>query len=406
VAFEFKLPDVGEGITEGEIVRWLVKPGDRVTLDQPLLEVQTDKAVVELPSPRAGTVAAVRGEPGQVVPVGSTLVVIAEEGASATDREVPAPTSTPAPVGAGATDRPVARTSAPGATGRVLAAPATRRLARDLNVDLTRVAGTGPKGRILPADVRAHHAASASTAAPAPRPEAAGPERTPIALMGLRRVIAEHMATSAREIPQVTVVERVNASELVRVRTALKERGERMGVRITYLPLVAKALTLALQDFPVFNARWDGGTCYQHRAVHLGIATDTPDGLLVPVVRDADRASVVELARQMGDLAERARLRTLTAQELSGSTVTVTGGGPLGGLFATPIINHPEVAILGMYRIREEAVVVGGALVPAPMLYLSWTFDHRIADGVLASKFLSRLIDLLADPDGWLLVLR
>ncbi|MDA8199089.1 MAG: dihydrolipoamide acetyltransferase family protein [Thermaerobacter sp.] len=396
MAFEFKLPDVGEGITEGEIVRWLVEVGDTVGLDQPLLELQTDKAVVELPAPRAGVVASVHGEPGQVVPVGTTLVVIDAPGAAAERSTAPAAPAAPSPP----EEAPSAPEAGVDGAGAVQAAPATRRLARELGVDLTRVAASGPRGRVLPGDVRA--AASAPSGAGAP----ASGDRVPLVLTGLRRVMAEHMTTSVREIPHVTVVERLNASELVRVRTALKGPAEAQGARLTYLPWVAKALTLALADHPLFNARWEQGTCYQYQAVHLGIATDAPDGLLVPVIRDADKLSVLELARAMTLQTERAQARKLSTAELSGSTVTITGGGPLAGLFATPIINHPEVAILGVYRIQQEAQVVNGALVPCPMLYLSWTFDHRIADGAQASRFLNRLKDLLADPDQWLLRLR
>ncbi len=396
MAFEFKLPDVGEGITEGEIVRWLVSPGDSVVLDQPLLELQTDKAVVELPAPRAGVIASVHGEPGQVVPVGFTLVVIDAPGEKASSAPVPAAAPPP----------PADHTpAAPQAPGRhVQAAPATRRLARELGINLAEVAGSGPRGRVLPGDVRT--AAACPEASQPRRPVAEGPERTAMALTGLRRVMAEHMATSAREIPHVTVVERVNATELVRVRTALKGLAEQQDTRLTYLPWVAKALTLALADHPLFNARWEHGTCYQYRPVHLGVATDTSDGLLVPVIRDAGRLSVLELARALADRTERAQARTLSTGELSGSTVTITGGGPLAGLFATPIINHPEVGILGMYRIQEEAQVVNGSLVACPMLYLSWTFDHRIADGAQASRFLNQLKDLLAHPESWLLRLR
>lgn len=404
VAFEFKLPDVGEGITEGEIVRWLVAAGDTVALDQPLLELQTDKAVVELPAPRAGVILERRGEPGQVIPVGTTLVVIGTAD-DAVPAEAPAPADpegrAPAPPEAAAAPRPAQALPAP---GRVQAAPATRRLARELGIDLAQVAGSGPRGRVLPDDVRGYQAQAAEASArPAavPVPE----EKTAIALVGLRRVIAEHMTTSVREIPHVTVVERFDATELVRVRTALRRRAEEMSVRLTYLPLVAKALMLALAEYPMFNARWENGTCYQYHQVHLGMATDTPDGLVVPVIRDAQSLSVLDLARAMARLAAAAPARTLGTGELAGSTVTITGGGPLAGLFATPIINYPEVGILGVYRIREEAQVVAQQVKACPMLYVSWTFDHRIADGAVASRFLRRLGTLLEDPDSWLLLL-
>ncbi|MGC8489286.1 MAG: dihydrolipoamide acetyltransferase family protein, partial [Clostridia bacterium] len=288
----------------------------------------------------------------------------------------------------------------------VQAAPATRRLARELGIDLRAVSGTGPRGRVVPKDVRRAAASRDAVVPPAPVPVAVQEDRTPYRLQGLRRVIAEHMTQSVREIPHVSVVDRVNARRLVAVRELLKPAAEARGTRLTYLPLVAKALALALPHHPVFNARWDGGTLYLHRSVDVGIATDTEDGLIVPVVRGVDQKSVLEVAAEMGALTSRARARSLSSGELSGSTITITGGGPLAGLFATPIINYPEVAILGVYRIQEEAVVEDGAVHAAPMLYLSLTFDHRVADGAEASRFLSRLKDMLATPELWLLDLR
>jgi pyruvate/2-oxoglutarate dehydrogenase complex dihydrolipoamide acyltransferase (E2) component len=406
MAFEFKLPDVGEGITEGEIIRWLVAAGDIVTQDQPLVEVQTDKAVVELPSPRAGRILECRGEPGQVIAVGTTLAVIGDtEETAAVAEEMPppgAPARPPAPVS-------VTRETSPAPTPprlRVQAAPATRRLARELGIDLAEVSGSGPHGRVVPADVRraAHEDREPAPTTPLTTPGAGG--RTEVKLIGLRRVISEHMAQSWREIPHVTVVEKARASELKAIRERLKEAGEARGVRVTYLPLVAKALTLAIRDYPVFNARWEEGRLFQYADVHLGLAMDTPEGLVVPVVRGAQDRSVLEIAGEAARLAAGARERRLSSSELTGSTVTITGGGPLEGLFATPIINYPEVAILGMYRLRDEAWVVDGRLEPAPSLYLSLTFDHRVADGAEASRFLRRLIGLLEDPAVWLLDLR
>lgn len=399
MAFAFKLPDVGEGITEGEIVRWLVKPGDPVAADAPLVEVQTDKAVVELPSPRAGIIVECFGSEGDIIPVGTTLVTIQEEG-----EQAPAAPSSP-PIN---TERTVRSPAPAPVTGRVQAAPATRRLARELSVDLAAVTGTGPRGRIVPQDVRQQAAALSErrTLPPSPTAAMASEERTPVRLAGLRRVMAEHMVQSVREIPHVTVVEKFNARELVALRERLKPSATAAGVRLTYLPLIAKGLAMTLTRHPQFNARWEDGTCYRYRSVHVGMATDTPDGLVVPVVRSAEQRSVLEIAAEMTRLATEGRERRGTPSELSGSTITITGGGPLAGLFATPIINYPEVAILGVYRIQEEAVVVDGRLEPCPMMYLSLTFDHRIADGAEASRFLTDLKGTLADPGAWVLSLR
>jgi pyruvate/2-oxoglutarate dehydrogenase complex dihydrolipoamide acyltransferase (E2) component len=389
VAYQFRLPDVGEGITEGEILRWLVEPGQTVTLDQPLVAVQTDKAVVELPAPRAGRILALHGAPGDVVPVGHVLVEIGEPDEIVTGepggdggRAAPYPVAKPAP-------RPA----------RVQAAPATRRLARELGVDLATVRGTGPNGRVVPADVRR----AAEATAPAPPPP---PGRREVALQGLRRVIAAHLVESWQQVPQVTVVDKVRATELVAVREQLKAAGATRGVRVTYWPLVAKALALALREQPEFNARWEDGRLYVYDAVHVGAATATADGLVVPVIRDVDQKAVVVIADELARLAARAQEGRLTPEELTGSTITITGGGPLTGLFATPLIHAPEVAIVGLYPIRDEAWVVDGHLVAAPSLYLSLTFDHRVVDGAAASRFLARLLGLLEHPATWLLDLR
>lgn len=398
MAFAFKLPDVGEGITEGEIVRWLVKAGDRVSADAPLVEVQTDKAVVELPSPRAGMILECFGSEGDIIPVGTTLVTIQEEGDKAPEARLPAPPNR---------EQVVVPPRATASSERVQAAPATRRLARELSVDLTQVTGTGPHGRIVPQDVRNQAGARpAQSTAPTPPVAPLVEEKTPVRLTGLRRVIAEHMVQSVREIPHVTVVEKFNAKGLVSLRERLKPLATEVGVHLTYLPLIAKGLALTLSRHPAFNARWEDGTCYRYQSVHVGMATDTPDGLVVPVVRSVERRSVLEIATDMNRLATEGRDRRGAPSELSGSTITITGGGPLAGLFATPIINYPEVAILGVYRIQEEAVVVDGRLEPCPMMYLSLTFDHRIADGAEASRFLTDLKGTLSDPAAWVLRLR
>lgn len=374
---EFKLPDVGEGTTEGEIVRWLVEVGERVSLDQPLVEIQTDKAVVELPAPRAGVVASRHGEVGQVIAVGTTLVVIEDE--------------------EGAVRPSVARKETPSIesskTG-VQAAPYTRKIAREAGVDLDTLVGSGPKGRIIPEDVR-----RATEVKPVASPESV----QEVAIRGLRRAVGEHLKQSWSEVPHVTVVEKYDFSELVGVRQDLKERAKMSGTRLTYLAFLIKALSMAVGRYPDFNARWQGERLYRHQAIHVGMAVNTEHGLTVPVVRDVLDKSLRRICDDVERLADHARRQRLTPSDLTGSTITVTAGGTLGGLFATPIIHAPEVAIVGMYRIQEEPVIRNGAVESAFIGYLSLTFDHRAVDGMIASEFLNDLGDTLAHPSRWLL---
>ncbi len=376
---EFKLPDVGEGTTEGEIVRWLVEVGERVSLDQPLVEIQTDKAVVELPAPRAGVIVSRHGEVGQVIAVGTTIVVIEDE--------------------AGAVRPSVARKETPSTSIEspkmgVQAAPYTRKIAREAGVDLDTLVGSGPKGRIIPEDVR-----RATEVEPVALPESV----QEVAIRGLRRAVGEHLKQSWSEVPHVTVVEKYDFSELVSVRQDLKERAKISGTRVTYLAFLIKALSMAVGRYPDFNARWQGERLYRHQAIHVGMAVNTEHGLTVPVVRDVLTKSLRRISDDVERLADQARRQRLTSSELTGSTITVTAGGTLGGLFATPIIHAPEVAIVGMYRIQEEPVIRKGAVESAFIGYLSLTFDHRAVDGMIASEFLNDVGDTLAHPSRWLL---
>lgn len=395
--FEFKLPDVGEGTTEGEIVRWLVREGDPVQLDQPLVEVQTDKAVVELPAPKAGVILARYGKEGDVIPVGATLVVIGEaELAAESGAANPPKPALPAESGGGAPELP----AAPG----VQAAPYTRRLAKEAGIALEEVVGTGPHGRIVPEDVRRHQAERAAQA-----PAKAPPEREegePVVLSPLRRRIAERLSTSIREIPQVTVVEEVDQTELVALRQRLRPLAEAAGIRLTYLALVAKMLAITLPQFPMLNARWEKEGLYRYRRIHLGVAVDTAEGLVVPVIRDVQDKSVWDLAREISEKAEKAKRRALSGEELTGSTITITAGGALGGLFATPLINVPEVAIFGMYQIRKKPWLHEGQIVVRDIGYISLTFDHRVADGMMAARFLTEMAQLMAHPERLVLGLR
>jgi len=347
VAYEFKLPDLGEGLTEGEVARWLVSEGDEVAEDQPLVEIQTDKTTVEIPSPAAGKVAQILVEEGKVVPVGTILVVIGEDG------KVSQP------------DKPLDQVPGRAPAGRVRATPLVRRLAQELGVDLESVAGSGPQGRVTEADVR--EAATSEGQAPGPVSEG---RREP--LRGVRRVIAEHMARAHKEVPAVTWVEECDFSNV-----DLK----------LLVPTALKAAAETLQEFPELNARLEGDEIVYLDRYDLGIAVQTDDGLVVPVVRGCDSASVDELAEEVKRLAEAARNGALKPEELRGSTFTVTSAGKLAGLLQTPIVNHPEVAILSIGRVAERPVVRDGEVVARPIGYVSVTFDHRVVDGARAAEF-------------------
>jgi pyruvate dehydrogenase E2 component (dihydrolipoamide acetyltransferase) len=356
VAYEFKLPDLGEGLTEGEVARWLVAEGQEVAEDDPLVEIQTDKATVEIPSPAAGTVTRILVGEGKVVPVGTVLVVIGGDGA----QHGP---STPPPVSEPAPSRSQVRGSLD--DGRIRATPVVRRVAKELGVDLSAVAGTGPQGRITEADVR--EAATSFNLAPGAVSEG---RREP--LRGIRRVIAEHMARAHREVPPVTWVEEC---DFAKVDLAL------------LVPTVLKACAESLREFPELNARLEDDAIVYLDRYDLGVAVQTDDGLVVPVVRDCDSRTVEELRADVERLAEGARSGSLKPEELRGSTFTVSSAGKLGGLLQTPIVNHPEVAILGVGRIAERPAVRDGTVVAATIGYVSLTFDHRVVDGARAAQF-------------------
>jgi pyruvate/2-oxoglutarate dehydrogenase complex dihydrolipoamide acyltransferase (E2) component len=352
VAYEFKLPDLGEGLTEGEIARWLVSEGQDVAEDDPLVEIQTDKTTVEIPSPAAGKVARILVEEGRVVPVGTVLVVIGEDGAVADEQ----PRAEPVP------QQDVSPDQVP---GRVRATPLVRRVAQELGVELGALAGSGPQGRITEADVR--RAAEPGGQTPAPVSEG---RREP--LRGVRRLIAEHMTRAHREVPAVTWVEECDFE----------------GVDLQLLvPIVLKACALSLQDFPELNARLEGDEIVYLDRYDLGVAVQTEQGLVVPVVRGCDTRSVDELAKDVARLAESARAGRLTPDELRGSTFTVTSAGKLAGLFQTPIVNHPEVAILSVGRIGPRPAARDGQVVVHSIGTVGVTFDHRVVDGARAAEF-------------------
>jgi len=409
--FTFKMPDLGEGTVEAEIVAWHTKPGDVVAEDQLIVEVMTDKAAVEVPAPVSGRVVSVTGAPGDKVAVGSPLIVfeLSDGAAVAPPAAAPvAPAAKPAPpkaVSASAQSVAPAKPPAPptsaappaAAKGRVMASPANRRLASEAGIDLTTVAGSGPGGRILRADLQgaAPRAADADTA-----DAADAPDTTEIKIIGLRRLIAERMSEAKRTIPHFAYVEEVDVTELESLREHLNHSRAKDAGSLSYLPLVVMALTRVLESFPQCNVLYDAarGVLVRHRAMHVGIATQTPDGLKVPVVRNAQSRGLWEMAAEIRRLAERARSNKATREELVGSTITVTSLGKLGGIASTPIINAPEVAIIGLNKAVERPVVVQGAVVVRRIMNLSSSFDHRFVDGYDAAAMIQALKERLEHP--------
>ena len=390
--FELKLPDVGEGIAEGEVVRWLVAEGAQVKEDDPLVEILTDKANVEIPSPVTGTVVKILAAPGQVVKVGERLALIEPAAGQATAaHSVPASSDRPTAVsresaepGPGSRPR---RAGAPG--GEVLATPVVRKLAKDLGVELGDIPGTGPGGRVTGEDVRK---AAGPSAPSVPPPESAVEERIPF--RGKRRMIARKMVSAKTRVPHALLVDEADVSGLLAERAKMREIGEREGVRITVLPFIMKAVAGALRRHPALNASLDEDReeIVLKKKVDVGMAVDTGDGLVVPVVRNADAKSVIELAREIDRLSAAAREGTIAPGDLAGGTFTISSVGSIGGLFSYPIINVPEAAILAAHKIVTRPVVRDGEVVPRAMMYLSLSFDHRIVDGGEATRFLNEVV--------------
>jgi pyruvate dehydrogenase E2 component (dihydrolipoamide acetyltransferase) len=360
MAYEFKLPDLGEGLTEGEIARWLVSEGQEVAEDDPLVEIQTDKTTVEIPSPAAGVVSQILAAEGDVVPVGSVIVVIGN-GAAA---------SAPAPKAVrGSEPQAPTRPERPN-DGKVRATPLVRRLAQELGVDLETVSPTGPQGRVTEADIRA--AAEGASGSEPQSPPVAGTEGRRVPLRGVRRVIAEHLTRAHREIPAVTYVEECDFT----------------GLDLALLiPVTLRAVAQSLREVPELNARLEGDEIVYLDRYDLGVAVQTDQGLVVPVVRGCDTRSVDELAEEVARLAEAARTGTLAPADLRGSTFSVTSAGKLGGLMVTPLVNHPEVGILGLHRIAPRPAVRHGEVVVRQLGNVSVTFDHRVVDGARAAEF-------------------
>jgi len=409
--FVFKMPDLGEGTVEAEIVAWHTEPGAVVTEDQIMVEVMTDKAAVEVPAPVSGRVLSITGAAGDKVAVGSPLIVFETD----IDAQVttPSPAAT-APPGVPAAQAPAAAPTAQASAtapraGRVMTSPANRRRAREAGIDLTNMTGSGPGGRIVRGDLIAAGARPAASppASGAPAPAARGrggadvsAETSEIKVIGIRRLIAERMSEAKRNIPHFAYVEEVDVTELEALRQHLNAKLAQGEPNLTYLPLIILALVRVLDSFPQCNVLYDAtrGVLVRHRAVHVGIATQPPDGLKVPVVRHAQALGLWEIAAQVRRVSERARSNQATREELVGSTITVTSLGKLGGIASTPIINSPEVAIIGLNKAVDRPVVHQGAVMVRRIMNISSSFDHRFVDGYDAAAMIQALKELLEHP--------
>ena len=415
MAFEFKLPDIGEGIHEGEILKWFVKEGDEVKEDDVLCEVQNDKAVVEIPSPVEGTVLEIKVQEGEVAIVGDTLITFDAEGYESEDAsdepEVKEEQTVSKEV---VTEKQTVREETKEEEKKlVIAMPSVRKYAREMNVNIQEVVGTGKNGRVLKEDIdrflqgdiaveEKKDEAVVQQAEDTVRtsvPQGVYPE-TREKIRGIRKVIAEAMVQSKTKAPHVTLMDEVDVTELVAHRKRFKEVAAEQGIKLTYLPYVVKALVSASKKVPIINAAVDDETqeiVYKHY-YNIGIAADTEKGLVVPVVKDADRKSIFEISKEINELAEKARNGKLTAEEMKGASNTITNIGSVGGQWFTPVLNYPEAAILGIGRIQEKPIVRNGEIVIAPVLALSLTFDHRIVDGADGQQALNQIKRLLNDP--------
>ncbi len=404
--YEFRFPDIGEGLTEGEIVRWLVKEGDEIKEGQPMVEVETDKALAEIPSPKTGVVLKIMAREKEIVKVGQVIIILGEKGELPRPRSVgvvgeleEAPEEVPPP------ERRPQLPPMASRPERVLATPAVRSLARELGVDIHEIAGSGPDGRILEKDVRA--AAEKGKPSAEPVPKAAKVKKYDlygyiehVPLRGVRRSIAKAMVRSKFTAPHVTAMDEADVTALWELREREKNVALSKGVKLTLLPFLIKGVVAGLKAHPYLNATLDDENeeIILKKYYNIGIATDTPEGLMVPVLKNAADKTILQLAREMAELSEKARTRKIDLADLKGGTFTITNYGSLRGTFGTPIINHPEVAILGVGRLQEKPVVRGERIEIRKMLPLSLSFDHRVVDGAEAARFLQTVIAYLEDP--------
>lgn len=410
---DVKLPDIGEGIAEGEIVQWSVQAGETIAKDQPLLEVLTDKASVEIPAPAAGTVSALLFEAGDLVPVGSVIAKIQD----ASTASAPAASAEQAPSEAPqkTTEKTTEKAQEPGSHNNALATPSVRRFAQEANVDLTQVQGSGPYGRICREDVEKHKALTA--AAPQTAPQNTSPEEPPqapqspaanetrIPLRGIRRKIADQMVKAKFTAPDFFYGDEADLSELVSFRKTMAEQLKPEGIKLTYLPFIIKAVISGLKAYPTLNASLDDEAqeVVMKHDYHIGFATDSPNGLFVPVIHHADRLSIIALSHEIQRLATQVREGKASAAEMRGGTFTLTNIGAIGGTMCSPIINHPEVGIMGINKIYQKPMVHQGEIAIRWACNISLSFDHRVVDGADGARFCNHVIQLLQNPQRLLL---
>ncbi|MHA0855259.1 dihydrolipoamide acetyltransferase family protein [Paenibacillus sp. CMAA1364] len=429
--FEYRFPELGEGLHEGEIIKMHIKQGDKITDDDIIMEVQNDKAVIEVPSPVNGTVIEVRTKDGQVCRIGDVVAVIEAEG-DIPDQEIHAEEqssqeadaaqgsadTTSSPAKDQANEAPTSSATPVAPNKDVLATPSVRKLAREHGIDISNVTGTGTNGKITKEDVESFKNGGQKTSEPvAENAQAeettststtvtssgnANLEEERVPFKGIRKAIANAMVKSAYTAPHVTIMDEVDVTDLVAFRTRMKPIAEKKGIKVTYLPFIVKALVAASRQYPALNAMIDedSNEVVYKKYYNVGIATDTPNGLIVPVIKDADRKSIWMIAEAITDLAVRGRDGKLSANEMKGSTISISNIGSAGGMFFTPIINFPEVAILGTGRISEKAVIKNGEVVAAQVMALSLSFDHRIIDGATAQHFMNYIKSLLNNPES------
>ncbi len=423
-----RMPDVGEGVAEAEIVTWLVAPGDAVREDQILAEVMTDKATVEIPSPVEGTVVSLAFEVGDMVATGTEIIRLEVQGEGNLGAEEPAPAAAapqsepapqpqsapeppadqaaarqtiPAPVREAAAVPATAQGGVPRAEGeRPIAAPAVRRRARDMGIDLAFVRGSGPAGRILHEDLDAYASGAARPVSVGRGGLMANTTVQDIKVIGLRRRIAEKMQLAKQRIPHISYIEEIDVTEVEALRAQLNEQRSDDRPKLTFLPFLMRAMVIAVGDHPLMSARFDdeAGVIHRYGGVHIGIATQTDNGLVVPVARHAEALDLWASAGEIRRLADAARTGRIAREDLTGSTITITSLGPMGGLATTPVINHPEVAIIGVNKMRVQPVYQNGAFVPRTIMHLSSSFDHRVIDGWDAASFIQRIKGLIEHP--------
>ena len=412
MAYEFKFPDIGEGLTEGEIVRWLIKEGQEIKEGEPLVEVETDKALAEIPSPKTGVVLKILAKEKEIVKVGQVIVMIGEKGESLA-MPPPRPKSVgvvgeleEAPEEAPAVPLRPKLERPPFVSEHALATPAVRALAKEMGVSIDQVKSTGPEGRVLEKDVRQAAEAKAKPEELEKKPAKVKKydlygyvERIP--LRGIRRSTAKAMVKSKYTAPHVTAMDEADVTELWRIKEKEKKAAEKKGIKLTILPFIIKAVVAGLIEHPYLNASLDDENeeIILKKYFNIGFATDTPEGLMVPVLKNGKEKSILQTAEELAQLSKKARNRKIDLADLKGGTFTITNYGAIGGIFGTPIINHPEVAILGVGKVKEMPVVKNGKIVIRKILPLALSFDHRVVDGAEAARFFNTVITRLEDPD-------